>query len=146
MSVTLIKITRENWEECIDIRVSVEQQKFVASNLYSIAEVQFLPNFEALAIYHEDLMIGFTMYGLDPDDNNYWIYRFMIDEKHQGKGYGKHAIKEVLTNLMKKPDCQLIMVGYHQENTPVHNLYKSVGFADKGIAPWGEQLAGYEVK
>ncbi|QOR68878.1 GNAT family N-acetyltransferase [Cytobacillus suaedae] len=139
-------MTRENWEECIDLRVSVEQQKFVASNLFSIAEAQFLPNFEALAIYHEDMMVGFTMYGLDPDDNNYWIYRLMIDEKQQGKGYGKHAIKEVLANLMKKPDCQLIMVGYHQENMPVHHLYKSVGFVDKGIAPWGEQLAGYEVK
>lgn len=43
MSITLKKITRENWEECIDLRVSIEQQRFVASNLYSIAEVQFLP-------------------------------------------------------------------------------------------------------
>ena len=30
-------------------------------------------------------MIGFTMFGIDPDDKNYWIYRLMIDEEFQGK-------------------------------------------------------------
>jgi diamine N-acetyltransferase len=52
--------------------VSPAQQGFIASNLYSIAEVQFLENFEAFAIYKEETVIGFIMFGIDPDDNNYW--------------------------------------------------------------------------
>ncbi len=45
-----------------------EQQTFIASNLYSIAEVQFLDNFYAKGIYFDEKMIGFTMFGIDPDD------------------------------------------------------------------------------
>ncbi len=36
------------------------------------------------------------MLGIDFDDNNYWIYRFMIDEKLQGKFIDKQAIYLVI--------------------------------------------------
>ncbi|MDZ5471621.1 GNAT family N-acetyltransferase [Bacillus sp. 31A1R] len=143
MSIQLKKVTKDNWDECIELRVGKKQEHFVASNLYSIAEVQFLNNFEAMAIYNNNEMIGFTMFGLDPDDSNYWIYRMMIDEKHQGKGYGKAALENVIDYLKKKPDCKLVMVGYHQENLSAHKLYESVGFTPKGLAPWGELIASY---
>lgn len=144
--IYLKKISKENWEECIRLKVSEEQQPFIASNLYSIAEVQFLPNFEALAVYDEEMMVGFVMFGLDPDDNNYWIYRLMIDEKHQGKGSGKEALLEVIKRLQEKPDCKKVLVGYHPNNKLVDQLYKRVGFTKEGIAPWGEQLASYKIK
>lgn len=28
------------------------------------------------------------MFGIDSDDNNFWIYRLMIDKEYQGKGLG----------------------------------------------------------
>lgn len=62
-----------------------EQQTLIASNLYSIAEVQFLDDFYAKGIYLDETMIGFTMFGIDSDDNNYWIYRLMIDKNFKGK-------------------------------------------------------------
>jgi hypothetical protein len=34
-------------------------------------------------------MVGFAMYGLDPDDGAVNFLHFMIDGKEQGKGYGK---------------------------------------------------------
>ncbi|MBK5114862.1 MAG: hypothetical protein KGD59_00275 [Candidatus Heimdallarchaeota archaeon] len=41
MSVTLKDITQENFEEMISLYVSQEQERFVASNLYTIAQMQF---------------------------------------------------------------------------------------------------------
>lgn len=143
MKLELKSITKNNWEECIELKVSKIQEHFVASNVYSLAEVQFLENFEAKAIYKEHTMVGFAMFGLDPDDDNYWIYRLMIDEQFQGQGYGKKGLIAVVEYLMSKEDCQLIMVGYHPENTSAKKLYESVGFHSKGKAPWGEELAGY---
>jgi diamine N-acetyltransferase len=32
--------------------------------------MQFLPEFEAMAIYRDDTMVGFAMYGIDEDDYN----------------------------------------------------------------------------
>ncbi|WP_257142495.1 GNAT family N-acetyltransferase, partial [Bacillus thuringiensis] len=81
------------------LSVKAEQRTFIASNLYSIAEVQFLDNFYAKGIYVGNKMIGFTMFGIDPGDNNYWIYRLMIDEKFQGKGIGKQAIYLIIEEV-----------------------------------------------
>lgn len=146
MTITLVEVTRDNWEECADLTVNDDQKGFMASNLYSIAEVQFLPNFEALGIHNGQRMVGFAMAGLDPDDNNYWIYRFMIDHLCQGRGYGKRGLLALLDRLKEKEGSKLIMVGYHPENLAAERLYYSVGFQDRGMAPWGEKLAGFSVK
>jgi diamine N-acetyltransferase len=146
MSVHLTRITKDNWEQCIELTVGEEQKRFVASNLYSIAQVQFLDNFEAVGIYDDNTMVGFSLFGLDEDDVNYWIYRMMVDTKYQGNGYGTAALNEIIRKLSEKPDCDKIMLGYHPENFGAERLYYSAGFEPAGIAPWGEKLACYKVK
>ncbi|MFT9600277.1 GNAT family N-acetyltransferase [Mesobacillus sp.] len=120
----------------------------MASNLYSIAEVQFLDQFKTSGIFEGEQMVGFAMYGIDPDDNNYWIYRLMIDELHQGKGFGTAAVKLVVEEIkrMNTNGIPTIMIGYNQENDGARATYKKVGFAETEIAPWGEQLAAYNLK
>ncbi|CEG27376.1 GNAT family N-acetyltransferase [Bacillus sp. B-jedd] len=117
----------------------------MAPNLYSIAEVQFLDNFEAGGIQDGERMIGYAMAGLDPDEHNYWIYRFMIDKESQGKGYGKKGLQLLTDRLKQNEGCRLIMVGNHPENESASRLYKSCRFEDKGMAPWGEKLMGLQV-
>ncbi|MEQ7052032.1 GNAT family N-acetyltransferase [Paenibacillus alvei] len=143
--ITLKNIDQDNWEESINLRPSEEQSKFIASNLYSIAEVQFLPGFVAQAIYEDEQMIGFTMYGLDADDGNYWIYRFMIDEKHQSRGYGKQALQLLMDELRSKEDrTEVVFISYNPENERAKRLYASVGFVEQGLADWGEMMAKYQ--
>ena len=38
--IGLRAIDRNNWEQCIHLKPAQEQQRFIASNLYSIAESQ----------------------------------------------------------------------------------------------------------
>ncbi|PEP73616.1 spermidine acetyltransferase [Bacillus toyonensis] len=143
--IYLNPIDKNNWEEAIRLSVKEEQQIFIASNLYSIAEVQFLDNFYAKGIYLDEKMIGFTMFGIDPDDNNYWIYRLMIDENFQGKGIGKQAISLVIDEIRRNnhTNISLIMIGYAPENLTAKFVYKKVGFIETELSPWGEQLAKY---
>ncbi|SMF79531.1 diamine N-acetyltransferase [Paenibacillus uliginis N3/975] len=145
--ISLRKIDRSNWEECIHLRVREEQERFMASNLYSIAEVQFLPGFMTRAIILDDKVIGFLMYGIDPDDQNYWIYRFMIDDQFQGKGYGRAAMNLLIQQIEAADNrTEVIMIGYNSDNEGARRLYKSVGFEEIGLAPWGEELARYTYK
>ena len=148
MKVTLKPITKDNWEEAIGLTVKEEQKRFVASNLYSIAQVQFLENFKAVGVYYEGMMAGFALYGIDPDDNNYWIYRVMVDKVYQGKGIGARAInlivEEIHTN--NSTDIPFIMIGYHPENESARYTYKKAGFVETEMAPWGEQLAAYKLR
>lgn len=142
--ISLKIIDQNNWEECINLKLKQEQQGFIASNLYSIAESKFLPYMDIKSIYFKEKLIGFAMYGIDSDDHNYWIYRFMIDERFQGQGYGKYAMKLIIEDIRSRNDCtDVIWLGYQPENELARRLYASVGFEEVGMAPWGEMLAKY---
>lgn len=65
MAVILKELTQDNWEDCIELKVHPEQENFVASNLYSIAEAQFIKGCVSLAIYNDDILVGFIMYKPD---------------------------------------------------------------------------------
>ncbi|MDK7489840.1 GNAT family N-acetyltransferase [Bacillus paranthracis] len=145
--IYLKPIDKNNWEEAIRLSVKKEQQTLIASNLYSIAEVQFLDDFYAKGIYLDEKMIGFTMFGIDSDDNNYWIYRLMIDKKFQGKGIGKQAIHLVIDEIRRNNNANIsiIMIGYAPENFTAKFLYKKVGFIETELSSWGEQLAKYSL-
>jgi diamine N-acetyltransferase len=88
MAVILRELTQNNWEACIKLKVHPEQENFVASNLYSIAEAQFYPGCVPLAVYDDETLVGFIMY--EPDlyvsqtQKIYFISRLMIDSTYQG--------------------------------------------------------------
>jgi diamine N-acetyltransferase len=142
--ITLQALDLSNWEECAQLKPKPEQEKYIAPNIYSIAEVQFLKGFVTRAIYNDDDMIGFTMFGLDPDDGNYWIYRFMIDGKFQGHGHAYKAMLLVIDEIRRTSDrTDVIVLGYKPDNEQARKLYTKSGFREAGLAPWGEILAKY---
>lgn len=83
----------------MDLEVREDQEDFVASNVYSLAQLQFVNNFSADVIYDDETMIGFAMYGIDDDDGMFWIWRFMLDAQFQGKGLGKAAFAALLEKI-----------------------------------------------
>lgn len=102
MDVILKELTQGNWEDCIELKIHPEQENFVASNLYSIAESQFIEGCVPLAIYNDDILVGFIMYEPDLEnqaDKVYFITRLMIDSTYQGKGYARAAIQQVISRL-----------------------------------------------
>ena len=49
-------------------------------------------------------MVGFTMFSIypDPREGHHWVHRFMIDRRHQGRGYGRAGVREVLRDTMTR--------------------------------------------
>ena len=139
--ITIKPITESNWEEAANLRILPEQVDFLTPNVYSIAESKFHPELVPCAIYLETTMVGFLMYCRDPRDDQYWLYRFMIDERYQGKGYGKKALLELIEIIRALPNAPELNVGFDLENHVAANLYKSVGFIEGDLAPWGERTA-----
>ncbi|HET8524658.1 MAG TPA: GNAT family N-acetyltransferase [Thermomicrobiales bacterium] len=139
--VRLAPVDAQNWEDVAHLEVRDDQAEFLTPNVFSIAESKFHPELQPLAIYDGPRLIGFAMYARDPADNNYWLYRFMIDRRYQGKGYGKAALRLLLDRLRELPGCAEVNVGYHRENIAAERLYLALGFEKTGVAPWGEQTA-----
>ncbi len=146
MSVSLRQITPENFDQCINLKVADGQEKFVAPNVKSIAQSKIYPTMNISAVYDDDEMVGFVMFGFDPDDRKYYLVRLMVDEKHQGKGYGKAATREVINQLKQTEDCRELYLSFVPENTGAERLYKSVGFERTGEISQGEIVMRFQVR
>ena len=147
MSISLREITPENFKECISLKVSEAQTNFVASNLMSIAQAKIYPTANPFAVYADEKLVGFVMYGFDEDDQHFYLGRLMIDEKHQGKGFGKAATLEVIERMKQIEDCREIYLSFVPENTGAEKLYSSVGFerTDK-ISESGEVVMRFVIE
>jgi diamine N-acetyltransferase len=147
MKVTLREITPENFQQCVNLKVADSQTNFVAPNVMSIAQSKVYPTMNIRAVYAaNDEMVGFVMYGLDPDDRRYYLVRLMVDEKHQGKGYGRAATLAVIENLRQNADCREIYLSFNPENNGAERLYESLGFERTGEISAGEIVMRYSIE
>ena len=81
----------------VELEFGAGQEDLVASNLYSIAEAQFDPT-RARARLCREARRRLLMYDVQKTKGKAQeasIYRFMIDRKHQGKGYGRAALSKL---------------------------------------------------
>lgn len=128
--IELRPVTKENWLECANLKLAPGQEKFVAQNVYSIAQAKFEHERVALAAYNEnDQLVGFVMYNDKPlSDGAFRISRLIIDQEHQGKGYGPKVIKEVIRRLSAIEACHEVIVGISPGNEIVENAARKFGF------------------
>lgn len=135
--IQLKEITKENWFEIIQLRSAEDQknkifERDIASNCLSLTQASMEGTWTVKAIYDKDTPVGFTMYGFSEELTGYEICRIMIDYRHQGKGFGKQALKLVIANMIVQFDCDEILLTFHPENEKAKKLYESVGFKDTG--------------
>lgn len=143
--IELREITMENFRECIRLSVADSQRNFVASNMYSLAEAKADSVSNPLAIYADGQMVGFTMYCFEPENGTGYIDRLMVGAEHQGQGYGRTAMMEVIDRLQNTPDCRRIRTSFHPENEVADALYASLGFQKTGELDEGEVVTVLEV-
>lgn len=148
------RVTKDNWKELIRLKVREDQTHFVASNLYSIAQAQFGDDFDGhwelhpYGVYEGDLPVGFLMYGLDfehPRQQGF-IFRLMVDEKHQRKGYGRFGMNWILERFSKDERVKDVGISYEPENDAARKLYASLGFVETGEIIGEEVLALLRLK
>jgi pimeloyl-ACP methyl ester carboxylesterase/RimJ/RimL family protein N-acetyltransferase len=138
--VSLREIGQQNWQAVVDLELEEDQRGFLEPNAVSLAESRFHPWMLPLAIYNDDEVVGFVMFSQwpDPREGNYWIHRFMIDRRHQGKGFGTAAMEALLDLFRTRiPACRTLWIGYDARNTPAQQFYARLGFVEQGEAPWG---------
>jgi len=137
MTITLREIDENNWIECIFLTTNNKNnhpllEEFVASNAVSIAQSKIEKDWTIKAIYSDDTMVGFTMYGYSRKYSFYEICRLMIDHRYQSRGYGRSALYQVIDRMrmeFNKPD---IYLSFHSNNRVAKVLYEKIGFIDTG--------------
>ncbi len=152
--ITLEKITWDNFRAVIGLKVTKEQDEFIATNTFSLAQsyVALLNDDDppmSFAICHDGDIIGFVMMFHDTaEDSNfgeesYGVCRFMIDRDFQGKGYGKEAFSKALDFIKTFPQgkAEAVYLSYEPGNEVARRLYASFGFMETGDIVGGEIVA-----
>lgn len=148
-SIYLKNVTVDNFRDCIKLKVSEDQEKFVASNVYSIAESKVETTMTPYAIYANETVVGFCCVEYVPENapnDKYGVLRFMIGREYQGKGYGKQAMREIISILSQNEDCIEISLSYVPENLAAREFYLSLGFIDQGETNGGENVLHFFVQ
>ena len=151
--ITLEKITYKNYIKTIwGLGVKRDQRNFVATNANSLAEAYVAITNGSVALHfaicRNEKPIGFLMIGYsaneedfkdeDPEflklvEQSYCIWRFMIDKRYQGRGYGKKAMQLALDYIRTFPvgEAKYIWLSYEPENEVAKKLYASFGFVEQ---------------
>ena len=122
-----------NKSDCIRLKVTKAQSEYIASNESSIeAAEEYSDVARPFVIYSDGIAVGFTMFAFEPDyedpNDRYWLWRFMIDEKLQGQGYGRKLLLWGMNHIREKNDDP-ITLHVAAWNQGALRLYESIGFA-----------------
>ena len=161
--IELRKITHDNLEAVLELEVAEEQKDSVNSGIYIWARAYVdATNNEMppmlFAICNGDEVIGLVELGYYElaedaflrkkfgDKATYGLNHFMIDKKHQGKGFGKQAMLKIIEFAQTFPQgkADAVSVSYWMTNEGARRLYASVGFVETGDIWDGETFEPWE--
>jgi diamine N-acetyltransferase len=142
--VELRDVTAENRQAVAGLALDPAQQDLVASNAESLDEARFDPDARPRAIYAGDRLVGFLTYDAGrprAKARAALIYRFMIDRRYQGEGYGRAALGKAIEEIRAIPNVSKISISYMPDNATARRFYASFGFAEVGTDEDGEMIA-----
>ncbi len=139
-AVTLREVTRDTVRDVCALSVADEQKGFVASNAQSIAEASFSDEAWFRAIYAGEELVGFVMLFIDPEKPRYFLWRLMIDARHQGHGYGREAMGRVLAFVRTLPNARVLETSYCPGPGCPKGFYEKLGFRETGEERHGQHL------
>ncbi len=132
--VELREITKDNLEQVLALRISECQKAFVSSTAHSLAQAWVYKDTAfPFAVYADDEIVGFVMLDYYEERSQYTLWKFLIDEKHQHKGYGRKALKLAIQYLIDRFNVTEIFTGVAYGNDAAEGLYRSVGFVKTGV-------------
>lgn len=129
------EIDESNFDQIIEMSIKDEDKTFVAPNVKSLAQAWLYRNDNDVfpyAIYYNHNLIGFILLDIDIEEKEYMIWRMMIDQEHQGKGYGRASILKVIEMSREHPDCDHLIADYVIGNNKMKYLLESIGFKEVG--------------
>ncbi len=144
--MTLEDVGADNWRACTALEVEQSQQPFVAPVAYYLTLCAYGESpWQPLAVRSGHEVVGFVMWGIDPEDDSFWIGGLIIDSRHQRRGYGR-AVVALLLERAASDGHREAALSYHPQNTLAQSLYASMGFVETGELVDNETVARRHLK
>lgn len=139
--VALVEITSETVRSVCRLAVAPAQSRFVAPNAVSLAEALFEPAAWYRVIVADGVQVGFLMLYDDPAKPPYYLWRLMIDARHQGKGFGARAMALLVEHVRARPGATELVTSWVPGPGSPEAFYRRLGFEPTGEVDEGEIVA-----
>ena len=132
--IHLEDVTPDNWRE--ELKVSKEQERYVSDDMKILARAYAFRNQRSYAciICNDDEPVGMALYYDCDELQAYDFSQLFIDERYQGRGYGKMAAKLILDRMRKDGKYSEVVLCYIEGNKAAKELYEKLGFYHTGEA------------
>ena len=118
-----------NWIETANLSVSEKQKEiFPIPNVYWLGISRYEEKTTLYAIKNNEIIVGLIGIGYDEDGVSGYINPLMIDEKFQGNGYSRQAMKLAIEKLKNGYQVSEIHIGHRKTNIVAGKLYENLGF------------------
>lgn len=131
-AISLREIDRSTARQIFDLQVAPGQERFVASNAVTIAQAYFEPPglIWIRAVYAGDTPVG--LLALWDERAKYHLLRLMIDQRFQGLGYGRQAMRQLIDHVRTLPDAPRLTLFCEPGEGSPQAFYERLGFLDTG--------------
>jgi diamine N-acetyltransferase len=135
--VVLRPLTEENRPALEALRVATAQRAFVSSVTDSLAEAQRYADANPLVfgLYDRETPVGFVMIADEVDDPDYiahFVWKLLIDERFQRRGFGTAALDLVAAYFRSKGVPTMWTSAGEGEGSPIP-FYERYGFVRDGV-------------
>lgn len=144
-TVSLRPVTAENVYDVMRLRVTKEQEQFVADNARSLAEAAYNHFAWPRAIYADETPVGFLMLYDDPHTPEYFLWRLMVDHSYQRMGFARRALQQVIDYVAGRPNAASLGVSYVPGEGSPQSFYAGLGFVETGEVDDGEQVMRLDI-
>jgi diamine N-acetyltransferase len=143
--VHLREITGDNRDAVCALRVRPGQEQFVASVAGSLADAAATPEANPWyrAVYSGDEPVGFVMLSWNVPAGRpgvigpYFLWRLLIDERHQGRGAGRAVLTQI-ADLVRADGATELLTSYQPGDGDPWPFYRRFGFQPTGDIDDGE--------
>lgn len=128
--IRLEDITPDNWRKKLE--VAEAQKHYVANSTVLLARAYAYREARSRAFFicNGDVPVGMGLYYDCPELDAYDFSQLFIDERYQGRGYGKTATTLVLDALRQDGKYKKVILCYIEGNDAAKQLYEQFGFVE----------------
>jgi len=149
--VSLRPIDSANRQAVEALRVAPAQRRFVSEVARSLAEAPEPPAARALswAVYDGDTPVGFVMIADEVDDPEYipqFLWKLLIDERYQRRGYGTAVLDLVVEYFRGRPGVEALTTSAGPGDGSPIPFYERYGFERTGEVHDGEVVLRLELR
>lgn len=128
--IHLVDIDPGNWR--LGLTVSESQKNYVSDSYAMLARAYAYreQRSKAFVIYNDETPVGMGLYYDLPELDCFDLSQLFVDERYQGRGYGKVATQLILDAMKQDGKYNKVDLCYIEGNDAAKNLYEQFGFVE----------------